>query len=74
MDSRSKYKELKYVVECEPPPNPATWFRPICAFDSDSVALDYADRCRQGNTEAKGWRYRVMMRKGARWIEIKTRC
>lgn len=67
MDKRSKYRELKWVVECRRPPNPSTWWESICAFNSDRVALEYAKKCSTPARLIEGWRYRVVTRKGNEW-------
>jgi hypothetical protein len=70
MDRRSKYHALEWIVECKRPPNPATWWESIAAFNSDRVALAYAKDCSTPTRLAEGWNYRVMKRVGNRYVEI----
>lgn len=69
MRRSSVYYPLEWRVECKRPPNPATWWETVAAFNSDRVALDYARDCRKANGKY-GFEYRVMARKGRGWVEI----
>lgn len=65
MRRSSRYFELKFIVECKRPPNPATWWEPIAAFNCDSVALAYAADCRKDKaswSKDLPWEYRVLKR------------
>lgn len=73
MKRSSPYFNLKYRVDCRPPGQ--VFFETIVAFNNDRVALKYADDCerahRGGGYTANGkWEYRVLVRRGNRWVEI----
>lgn len=63
MKKSSKYFELRWIVEVRWPEN--TWFEPIAAFNSESVAQQYASGCRLAATQ--GFEYRVQKRKSRGW-------
>lgn len=70
MDKRSKYRELRFVVECKLFDHSA-WFEPIAAFNLDRAALRYAEDCRiaAGN---RGSEYRTVKRVGRNYVVITT--
>lgn len=71
MKRTSPYFYLKYRVDCRQPG--AAFFETIVAFNSDRVALRYADECRKNHRPIPGigdWEYRVLSRRGNRWVEI----
>lgn len=73
MRRASPYYHLKYRVDCQPPGQ--HFYETIVAFNNDRVALGYAEDCRKshrggGYTADGQWRYRVMARRGNRWVEI----
>jgi hypothetical protein len=72
MKRTSPYFDLKWRVDCKRPPNPATWWETIAAFNSDRVALAYAADCLKSKASWKEgpWEYRVMERRGSKWVEI----
>lgn len=74
MKRQSPYFELRWRVDCKAPPNPATWWETIVAFNSDRVALQYAADCRADKAQwSSQWQYRVMERFGrGQWREIRT--
>lgn len=70
MKRSSPYFDLKFRVDCRRPPNPASWWETIAAFNNDSVALAYAKDCFSAWKRRDGWEYRVMKRTGRGWVEI----
>lgn len=70
MRRSSPYFNLRYIVECKPPRQ--AFFEQMCAFNSDSVAFDYAERCRADKRfwpDGK-WEYRVMKRTNKGLVEM----
>lgn len=71
MRRSSPYFDLKYRVDCRQPG--MAFYETIVAFNSDRVALQYAEKCRRNHSPIPGigdWDYRVLARRGNRWVEI----
>lgn len=70
MKRSSPYFNLKTRVDCQPPGQ--AFYETIAAFNSDRVALAYAEDCRKSKqfSTAGQWRYRVMERRSRGWVEI----
>ncbi len=62
LSRKSKYFELKYIVECKWPNKP--FYETIAAFDSQMIATNYKRDC---IATIKGFEYRTMQRIGDRW-------
>lgn len=64
----SPYFDLRWRVDCQPPGQ--HFYQTIAAFNAESVATGYADDCSVYHKSAPGWQYRVMERKGNRWVQV----
>lgn len=68
MRRTSPYYNLKWIVECKWPNKP--FFEQIAAFNDAQVAKDYCDFCAKSWKLEDNFQYRVMERKGNKWIRI----
>lgn len=71
MNRFSKYYNLEWVVEVYN----GRFYEQIAGFNSDVIALDYAERCYDSARRSKpGWSaYRVIHRVGrSRWEEVRV--